>query len=318
MPAKRRKKKACYSGIGGQAVIEGIMMKNRDKYSVAVRTPEGDIDVTVEEYESFAPSKALTRIPFIRGVFNFIDSLILGIRTLNYSASFYEEEQDTHKKDKILDRIFKDNSEKVLSMVAVIFSIALAVGLFVLLPYYLSRLLEKVIVSDTAIAILEGVLRVLIFVGYIVLISCMKDIRRVFMYHGAEHKCINCIETGHELTVENVRAASRQHKRCGTSFLFFVVFLSVILFIFIRVEEPVARIAIRLLLIPVIASLSYEIIRLAGKSSNIFVRILSAPGMWLQRLTTREPDDKMIEVGIAAVEAVFDWKEYLQKQSDEL
>ncbi len=318
MPSKRRKRKACYSGIGGQAVIEGIMMKNRDKYSVAVRTPEGDIDVTVEEYESFAPSKALTRIPFIRGVFNFIDSLILGIRTLNYSASFYEEEQDTHKKDKILDRIFKDNTEKVLSVTAVVFSIVIAIGLFVLLPYYLSRLLESVIVSDTAIAILEGVLRVLIFVGYIVLISCMKDIRRVFMYHGAEHKCINCIETGHELTVENVRAASREHKRCGTSFLFFVVFISVILFIFIRVDEPVARVAVRLLLIPVIASLSYEIIRLAGKTNNILVRILSAPGMWLQRLTTREPDDKMIEVGIAAVEAVFDWREYLQKQSDEL
>ena len=318
MAAKRRKKKICYSGIGGQAVLEGIMMKNKDKYSVAVRTPDGDIDVTVEEYESFAPSKALTRIPFIRGVFNFIDSLILGIRTLNYSAKFYEEEQDTHKKDKLLDRIFKDNTEKVLSTITVIFSVAIAIGLFVIAPYYLSQLLSKFIVSDTAIAILEGVLRVVIFVGYIILISCMKDIRRVFMYHGAEHKCINCIENGHELTVENVRRSSREHKRCGTSFLFFVVFLSVILFIFIRVEEPVARIAIRLLLIPVIASLAYEIIRLAGRSNNIFVRILSAPGMWLQRLTTREPDDTMIEVGIAAVDAVFDWKEYIGKNSDEL
>ncbi len=318
MAAKRKKKKICYSGIGGQAVLEGIMMKNKDKYSVAVRTPDGDIDVTVEEYESFAPSKALTRIPFIRGVFNFIDSLILGIRTLNYSAKFYEEEQDTHKKDKLLDRIFKDNTEKVLSTITVIFSVAIAIGLFVIAPYYLSQLLSKFIVSDTAIAILEGVLRVGIFVGYIILISCMKDIRRVFMYHGAEHKCINCIENGHELTVENVRRSSREHKRCGTSFLFFVVFLSVILFIFIRVEEPVARIAIRLLLIPVIASLAYEIIRLAGRSNNIFVRILSAPGMWLQRLTTREPDDTMIEVGIAAVDAVFDWKEYIGKNSDEL
>ncbi len=315
---KKRKKKVCFSGIGGQAVLEGIMMKNKDKYSVAVRTPDGDIDVTVEEYESFARSKALTTIPFIRGVFNFIDSLILGIRTLNYSASFYEEEQDTHKKDKILDRIFKDNTEKVLSTVAVIFSVAIAIGLFVILPYWLSQLLAKYIVSDTALAILEGVLRVIIFVGYIILISCMKDIRRVFMYHGAEHKCINCIESGHELNVENVRRSSREHKRCGTSFLFFVVFLSVILFIFIRVEEPVARIAIRLLLIPVIASIAYEIIRLAGRSNNIIVRILSAPGMWLQRLTTREPDDQMIEVGIAAVEAVFDWKEYLGTQTDEL
>ena len=315
---KNRKKKARYSGIGGQAVLEGIMMKNKDKYSVAVRTPEGDIDVAVEEYESFAPAKALNRIPFIRGVFNFVDSLILGIRTLNYSAKFYEEEQDTHKKDKILDRIFKDHTEKILSTVTVIFSIAIAVGLFIVLPYYLSRLLSKVIVSDTALAVLEGVIRVLIFVGYIVLISCMKDIRRVFMYHGAEHKCINCIETGHELTVENVRKSSREHKRCGTSFLFFVIFISVILFIFIRVEDPFARIAIRILLIPVIASISYEIIRLAGRSNNIFVRILSAPGMWLQHLTTREPDDSMIEVGIAAVEAVFEWKEYLRIEKNDL
>ncbi|MBR1910067.1 MAG: DUF1385 domain-containing protein [Lachnospiraceae bacterium] len=315
---KKNKKKTRYSGIGGQAVLEGIMMKNKDKYSVAVRTPEGDIDVMVEEYESFAPAKALNRIPFIRGVFNFVDSLILGIRTLNYSATFYEEEQDTHKKDKILDRIFKDHTEKVLSTVTVIFSIAIAVGLFILLPYYLSRLLSKVIVSDTALAVLEGVIRVAIFVGYIVLISCMRDIRRVFMYHGAEHKCINCIETGHELTVENVRKSSREHKRCGTSFLFFVIFISVILFIFIRVEDPFARVAIRILLIPVIASISYEIIRLAGRSNNIFVRILSAPGMWLQRLTTREPDDSMIEVGIAAVDAVFEWKEYLRIEKNDL
>ncbi|MBQ6574940.1 MAG: DUF1385 domain-containing protein [Lachnospiraceae bacterium] len=318
MKKKGPKNKACYSGIGGQAVLEGVMMKNKDKYSVAIRTPEGDIDVAVEEYETFAPSKALTRIPFIRGVFNFIDSLILGIRTLNYSASFYEEETDTHKKDKILDRIFKDKAEKVLSTITVIISIAVAIGLFILLPYWLSQLLRKIIVSDTAVAIMEGVLRVLIFVAYIVLISCMKDIRRVFMYHGAEHKCINCIENGHELTVDNVRKSSREHKRCGTSFLFFVVLLSIILFIFIRVEDPVARIAIRLLLIPVIASLAYEIIRLAGRSNNIIVRILSAPGMWLQKLTTREPDDAMIEVGIAAVDAVFDWKEYLGKQKDEL
>ena len=316
--AMKKKKATCYSGIGGQAVLEGIMMKNKDRYSVAVRTPDGDVDVAVEEYESFAPAKALNNIPFIRGVFNFIDSLILGIRTLNYSATFYEEEQDTHKKDKLLDRIFKDHTEKVLSTVTVIFSVAIAVGLFIVLPYYLSRLLAKFIISDTALAVIEGAIRVLIFVGYIVLISCMKDIRRVFMYHGAEHKCINCIETGHELTVENVRKSSREHKRCGTSFLFFVIFVSVILFIFIRVEDPLARVAIRILLIPVIASISYEIIRLAGRSNNIIVRIISAPGMWLQRLTTREPDDSMIEVGIAAVEAVFDWKEYIGTKANEL
>lgn len=306
---KRNKRRDHYSGIGGQAVLEGIMMKNKDKYSVAVRTPEGDIDVAVEEYESFAPA-SLNKIPFIRGIFNFIDSLILGVRTLNYSATFYEEEQDTHKKDKIIDRIFKDKTEKVLSVVSVLLSVLIAVGLFMLAPYFISRIFSKYIVSDTALALIEGILRVVIFVLYIILISCMRDIRRVFMYHGAEHKCINCIEKAKPLTVENVRSSSRQHKRCGTSFLFFVVFVSIVLFIFIRVDDPIMRVAIRLLLIPVIAGIAYEIIRLAGKSNNIIVRILSAPGMLLQKLTTREPDDEMIEVGIAAVEAIFDWKQY--------
>lgn len=308
--ASKRKNNDHYSGIGGQAVLEGIMMKNKEKYSVAVRTPEGKIDVAVEEYESFAPAKILTKIPFIRGVFNFIDSMILGIRTLNYSASFYEEEQDTHKKDRILDRIFKDNTDKILSVFSVICSVVIALGLFLLAPYYLSRMFSKVIMAESALAIIEGVLRVVIFILYIVLISCMKDIRRVFMYHGAEHKCINCIENARPLCVENVRISSRQHKRCGTSFLFFVVFLSIILFIFIRVEDPVMRIGVRILLIPVIAGISYEIIRIAGRSNNIIVRIISAPGMLLQKLTTREPDDDMIEVAIAAVEAVFDWKQY--------
>lgn len=311
---RRRKNRDHYSGIGGQAVLEGIMMKNKEKYSVAVRTSQGDIDVVVEEYESFIPVKALTRIPFIRGIFNFIDSLILGVRTLNYSSSFYDEETDTHKREKIIDRILGDNADKIMSTITVIFSMAIAIGLFMLLPYYLSRLLDSVIRSETLLGITEGILRVIIFILYIVLISCMNDIKRVFMYHGAEHKCINCIESGLPLNVENVRASSRQHKRCGTSFLFFVVFLSIILFIFIRVDDPAARVAIRLLLIPVIAGLSYEIIRLAGRSNFILIRILSAPGLWLQKLTTREPEDDMIEVAIAAVEAVFDWRDYFVRE----
>jgi len=312
--ARRRKKRIRYSGIGGQAVLEGIMMKNKDKYSVAVRTPDGDIDVAVEEYEPFVGAKALYKIPFIRGIFNFIDSMVLGIRTLNYSASFYEEEKDTHKREPIFDRIFKDNAEKVLSVISVVTSVIVALGLFLVLPYYLSQLLGKFITSETALAIVEGCIRVLIFILYIVLISCMKDIKRVFMYHGAEHKCINCIEGGKELTVENVRSSSRQHRRCGTSFLFFVVFISIVMFIFIRVDDPVMRIIIRILLIPVIAGISYEILRLAGRSNNIIVRILSAPGMLLQKLTTREPDDNMIEVGIAAVDAIFDWRKYLESE----
>lgn len=301
----RKKQKGHYSGIGGQAVIEGIMMKNGDKYSVAVRTPSNEIEVALEEYESCVPIKALGKIPFIRGIFNFIDSLVLGTKTLTYSASFYEEEEEEDK---------KKGNEKLINAITVIFSVVIAVGLFMLLPYFLSQFLRKWIISDVAIAACEGLIRVLIFVLYIIFISLMKDIQRVFMYHGAEHKCINCLENGRILTVENVKKASRVHKRCGTSFLFYVVFVSVILFIFIRVSDPIMRVVVRLLLIPVIAGISYEIIRLAGRSNNIFILILSAPGLWLQKLTTKEPDDSMIEVGIAAVSAVFDWKDYLKRE----
>jgi len=325
MAKKKRRSKGHYSGIGGQAVIEGIMMKNKDRYSIAVRTPSGEIDVSIEEYESFTPSKVLLRIPFIRGVFNFIDSLILGIKTLNYSATFYEEPvKKNRQKPKLFERLFGDFSDKILSFFTVVFSLAFAIGLFMIVPYFLSQLFRTVIVNSTVIAIIEGVLRVVIFVLYIILISMMNDIKRVYKYHAAEHKCINCIESGHILTVENVRRSSRLHKRCGTSFMFFVVFISVVLFMFIRVEDPVMRVVIRLLLLPVIASISYEIIRLAGKSNNIIVRILSAPGMMLQRLTTceldganssevdkRYKDDDIIEVAIAAVEAIYEWREYL-------
>ncbi len=308
-----RRRKGHYSGIGGQAVIEGVMMKNQERYAVAVRTQSGEIEVALEEYESFAPRKILTKIPFIRGIFNFIDSLILGMKTLTYSASFYEEmDEKPGQKEKPVDRALKDNSSKVLSTISIMVSVILAIGLFILLPYYLSHyVLNEWVQSKTALTAIEGGIRVLIFVLYIVAISLMKDIRRVFMYHGAEHKCINCIEKGKPLTVQNVRESSRLHKRCGTSFLFYVVFVSVIVFMFINVEDPILRVVIRVLLLPVIAGISYEIIRLAGRSNNIFVLILSAPGFWLQRMTTREPDDSMIEVGIASVEAVFDWKEYL-------
>ena len=313
----RRKYVDHYSGIGGQAVIEGIMMKNKDRYAVAVRTPEGEINVNIEEYESFAPSKRLNKIPFVRGIFNFIDSLILGTRTLNYSASFYEEEDERAKryqKPHLIDRILGDKAEQILSGLTVVFSLVIAIALFMILPYFLSQLLRTWIISESVIAIMEGVIRILIFVLYLCLISCMRDIKRVFMYHGAEHKCINCIESGLPLTVENVAMSSRQHKRCGTSFLFLVVFISVILFVFIRVSDPVMKVIIRILLIPVIAGISYEIIRIAGKSDNILIRIISAPGLMLQKLTTREPDESMIEVAIVAVDAVFDWRGYLYNE----
>ena len=309
---KMSKRKLKYSGIGGQAVLEGIMMKNKEQYAVAVRKPNGEIEVEVEHYNGIMHGSRIMKVPFVRGVFQFIDSLILGMRSLNFSASFYEDEDAKETAaDKAFNRIFKDKAEKVFNGLVMLFSLVIAIGIFMVLPYFVVSRFEEYVRSESFLAILEGGLRILIFVGYVLAISLMKDIRRVYMYHGAEHKCINCIEKGAPLTVREVMRCSKQHRRCGTSFLLFVMFVSVILFFFIRVENPVYRVLIRIALIPVIAGISYEIIRLAGKSNNILVRIISAPGMWLQRLTTREPDESMVEVAIAAVEAVFDWKAYL-------
>ena len=252
-------------------------------------------------------------MPFIRGVFNFIDSMRLGMKTLIYSASFYEDEEDGETKlDKALDKVSGGRGEGILMAVTMIFSVAIAVGIFILLPYFITSLLNEYVRNASLLAIIEGAVRILIFLAYVVGISLMKDIHRLYQYHGAEHKCINCIEKGRPLTMHNVMRSSRIHKRCGTSFLFFVMFVSIILFFFIRVDDPVLRILLRIALIPVIAGISYEIIRLAGRSDNIFVRIISAPGMMLQRLTTKEPDESMIEVAMKSVEAVFDWKAYIE------
>lgn len=300
-----------YSGIGGQAVLEGVMMKNKDTYAVAVRKSDGEIVVEKKEYKSLFGNGAITRWPLVRGVVNFIDSLVLGMSSLSFSSSFFEEEDTKEQSEQQAAK--KEKKEHVMMGGTIALSIVLAVALFMLLPYWLSTLFSGFGWSDTAIALVEGVLRVLIFLAYIVGISLMKDIQRVYMYHGAEHKCINCIEHGMDLNVENVRKSSRLHKRCGTSFLFFVIMVSVILFIFIRVDSPLLRVLVRILLIPVIAGISYELIRLAGRSEGKVIGLLSKPGMLLQKLTTREPDDDMIEVGIASVEAVFDWRTYVQE-----
>ena len=306
------------SGIGGQAVIEGIMMKNKDMYSVAVRKPDGEIEVNLGTYRSIVKNKMLRETPLIRGVINFVDSMILGMRTLTFSASFYEEEEEPTKAEVVLDKVTKGNSEKILTGLTVAFSIVMAVAIFMILPYFLTNFLRDYVVSNTLLAIIEGVVRVGVFLLYVLLISRMNDIQRVFMYHGAEHKCINCIEHGMELNVENVMKSSKHHKRCGTSFLFIVMFVSIIFFIFIRVTSPVLRVMIRLLLIPVIAGVSYELIKFAGNSDSKFVQIISYPGMMLQKLTTKEPDADMAEVAIAAVEAVFDWDTFIHEELEEV
>lgn len=300
------------SNIGGQAVLEGIMMRNGGKYSVAVRKSDGGIAVDVQDYHSVIPWKTPLKIPFIRGIFSFIDSLVLGMKTLMYSASFFEEEDGEVLTEE--EAAKQEKQEKIFMNLTVVIAVVIAIALFMVLPYFLSSFVEKYTSSRAAMTIFEGVIRVMIFLIYIFLISRTKDIKRTFMYHGAEHKCINCIEHGLELNVENVRASSKQHKRCGTSFLFFVMIVSIIFCFFITAESQLLRVLLRIALLPLIAGVSYEIIRLAGNSDNPVINALSRPGLWVQNMTTKEPDDSMIEVGIRAVEEVFDWRTW-QKEN---
>ena len=300
------------SNIGGQAVLEGVMMKNGDQYAVAVRKPDGEIALQKEVYDGIVKWKKLTKIPFVRGIFSFVDSLVLGMKTLSYSASFFEEEEEEELTEK--EAAKKEKQENLIMGITMACSVVIAVAIFMVLPYLLSNLLKPFVPGRFARTVIEGIVRIFLFIAYILLISKMKDIQRVFMYHGAEHKCINCIEHGMDLTVENVRKSSKQHKRCGTSFLFFVLFVSIIVCFFITTESPVLRVLLRIALLPVIAGISYEIIRLAGNTEHPVVELLSKPGLALQNLTTKEPDDDMIEVAICSVEAVFDWKKY-QKEN---
>ncbi len=296
-----------YSGIGGQAVMEGVMMKYKDTYAVAVRKPDHEIIIEKKEYKGICKNKVLRNLVFVRGIISFVESMALGMSTLTFSASFFEEEEKGKEaKPK------SEKREKAETGITVLLSFVLAVAIFMALPFYASLLFRRYIPSETLVILIEGLLRLFIFFAYIVLISRMEDIRRVFMYHGAEHKCINCIEHGMELTVENVKKSSREHKRCGTSFLFFVVIITIIATMFIRVDSRLLRLALRIAIIPLVAGISYEFIRLAGRSDNPLINLLSKPGLWMQKLTTREPDEEMIEVGIASVEAVFDWKGYVE------
>ena len=300
--------------IGGQAVIEGVMMKNMDRYAVSVRKPNGKIETKVEECVSFAEKHPLFQLPVFRGMANFLESMVIGMKTLNYSASFYEdeEEQTESRTEQLLEKILGEKAEKIIMGIVLVFSLAISIGLFMILPYIASEAAGKLIHNEYGILLMEGVIRIVIFLGYIVLISQMEDIKRVFMYHGAEHKTINCLEAGVELTTENVDNYSRLHKRCGTSFIFIVMIISMVFFFFIRVDTIWLRIVLRLLFLPLVAGVSYEFIRLAGSSDHPLVQIFSKPGLALQKLTTKEPDHSMIEVAIASVEGVFDWREYLE------
>ena len=302
------------SGIGGQAVMEGIMMRNGSEYSVAVRKENGEIEVKKETYKGVGSKCRLFRLPFIRGIFSFVDSLVLGMKSLNYSASLFmedgEEEEEPGRFEKWLQEKFGDKAEKVIMDLTMVISIILAMGIFMVFPTWVSTLMKSLLGNGIWMALFEGVLRIVIFIAYVGLISLMPDIKRTYMYHGAEHKCINCIEHGLPLTVENVMKSSKEHKRCGTSFLLIVMVISILFFLVIRPETLWLRLVSRILLIPVIAGVSFEFLRLAGNSDNPVVNLLSKPGPMLQGLTTKEPDEKMAEVAICAVEAVFDWKAY--------
>ena len=291
------------------------MMQNGPDYAVAVRRPDGEIEVMEDRYVSMTKKAKLFALPFVRGIFSFADSMIVGMRALTWSCSFFEDDEEVEPSrfEKWLDRVFGEKLEGILMTAVMVFSFILAIGIFMVLPMLIARVCRQVIPSETIMAFLEGLIRIAIFVGYIKLVSRMEDIRRTFMYHGSEHKCINCIEHGLPLTVENVRASSKEHKRCGTSFIMFVMIVSILFFLVIRPETIWMRILSRVLLIPVIAGVSYEFLRFAGRHDSWIVNILSRPGMWMQGLTTKEPDDSMIEVAIAAVEKVFDWRTYLNE-----
>lgn len=313
--------------IGGQAVLEGVMMKNDDKYAVAIRKPDNEIEVKISEFKPAGSRFALFKVPIIRGVVNFIESLVIGVKTLTYSADFLEEEEepktdrkkeDTDEKKTDEDKTNrngtdKNNSDNLWMFGTVALSIVVAVGLFMLLPAFLASLLDKVIKNHFVLGLIEGVIRLIIFMIYVVLISRMKEIKRTYMYHGAEHKCINCLEHGDALTVENVMKHTRFHKRCGTSFLFIVMIVSILVFMCIDTDTMALRLLYRVLLVPVIAGISYEFIKYAGRSESLIANLLSKPGLWVQRLTTKEPEADMVEVAIKSVEGVLDWRKYLEE-----
>lgn len=305
-----------FSGIGGQAIMEGVMMRNGNQYAVAVRVPDGSIQVNV--HPTKGNNATIQKIPIVRGIYTFFWSLVVGLGSLMESATYFEEDENQKKPEEMTEaeKKQKERKEKAAMGGTLVFSFVIALALFMALPYGISALIGKFITSAALTAFIEGILRVVIFILYIVLIAQTEDIKRTFMYHGAEHKCINCIESGLELNVENVRKSTRLHKRCGTSFLFVVLLISIFIFMFIRMDSHLLQLGVRLLLVPVIAGVSYEFIRLAGRSENKLVNALSMPGLWLQKLTTKEPDDDMIRVGIASVEAVFDWKAFLEGDED--
>ncbi len=302
--------------IGGQALMEGIMMKGADSYAVAVRTPQGEIDIQVTKTKQHAWAK----IPILRGVLTFFDSIITGYKCLMRSAeismgdSFEESES---KLDKWIEKHFGKQAMNIAMIIATVFAVIFAISLFMVLPTMITGAINYFVPLGNFKAVIEGVIKIIIFLSYMAIVSNIKDVYRMFCYHGAEHKTIACFEAGEELTVENIKKHTRFHPRCGTSFLFIVIIISILVFSFLPWYSTLIRAGLKLVLLPVVMGLSYEVIRYAGKHRNCFTKAISAPGIWLQRLTTNEPEDDMIQVAIASVKAILDENELPQTNAEQ-
>lgn len=293
--------------VGGQALIEGVMMKGPDGLAMAVRKSDGEIVVKKEPVSKIEKSK-LYKIPVLRGVIAFFNSMIIGVRAITYSAEFFEEgnsQYDKSKFEKWLEEKLGDKADDIVTYFSVFLALAMALLIFMFIPTFLINFLKNIFTNQLVLSGFEGILKILMFIGYIIIISRMKEIKRVFEYHGAEHKVIYCYESGKPLTPENAREFTTLHPRCGTSFLLFVMIISIILFSFIGWESLIERIIIKLILLPLVAGISYEIIKVAGKSKSKIMRLLSYPGLMLQKLTTKEPDDSQLEVAIEALKSIL-------------
>lgn len=292
--------------VGGQAVIEGVMMQSKDKRSIAVRKNDGEIVVKKNKIQSWISDKKIDKIPFIRGAFILIETMIEGIKSMNFSSEFFlEDDEEETSFDRFINKIFKDKASDVIIIISLVIGLALATLLFVVTPTLLGGLFSKVVDNKIVLNLIEGITRIGILFIYIIVISRNSDIKRVFEYHGAEHKSIYCYENDLELTVENAKKFTTLHPRCGTNFLFIVMITSIILFSFFGWPNPLIRIVMRILCVPIVAGISYEIIKLLGKYDNKLTRFVAYPGMMLQKFTTREPDDKQLEVALEALKAVL-------------
>lgn len=302
------KNKTNFTSIGGQALIEGVMMRGKDDIAIVVRKSDGELVTKVDPIKKGFLHK-FSKLPVLRGIFAFIGSMIIGIKALNYSAEFYDDgsSMEKGKFEKWVDKKFGDKADSIFVGISMIFALAITILFFLVLPAFVSKGFSNVIHNDILLSTIEGIFKFGLFLGYILLISKMKEVRRVFEYHGAEHKTIRCFEAKEELTPENAAKYSRLHPRCGTSFLLIVVVLSIVIFAFLgNFDNPFMRVALKLIFMPIVAGIAYEIISYAGKHDNVVVDIISWPGMMLQKITTAEPDLEQLEVAITSLKAVLD------------